>query len=60
MFKRRPAPPRQMPADLREEIEAMCHARQIEQLALPRALRRDVGLDCGCISPEPVLLRQPW
>ena len=33
---------------MRDEIDAICHALQIEALAVPGHLRKDVGLDCGC------------
>lgn len=59
MFDHRPSPPRKMPAGLCEEVDAMCHASQIRQLALSRELRREGGLDCGCAAPDPILFRHP-
>ena len=35
---------------LREELEALCQRAQLEELRLPEHLRRDIGVDCGCLS----------
>ncbi len=50
MFRRLFATPRKHPADVAAEIASLCHAAQFEILAMPKALRKDVGLDCGCVS----------
>lgn len=51
MFARLFATPRRHPRDVAEEIASICRAAQLDRLALPSGLRRDVGLDCGCDSP---------
>ena len=60
MFARFFAPPHQMPSDLQNELHALCHASQIEKLAAPKVLHRDIGVDCGCTATEPSVFRLPW
>ena len=43
---------------LREEINAICTAQQLEYLALSKHMRADIGLDCGC-NDLPVRKRYP-
>lgn len=38
---------------LRDEIETLCQRAQFDALHLPDRLRRDIGLDCGCLTPRP-------
>lgn len=54
-FRKRPARNRlaPMPAEIAEEVLALCRQEQLDQLKLPAHLRRDVGFDCGCIEPDP-------
>ena len=37
-----------LPRSVREEIDTICTARQLEHLALSSHMRADIGLDCGC------------
>ena len=55
MFRTFFALPRRTPKDIEGELHSLCHADQIERLAMPAALRKDVGLDCGCDRPLPDL-----
>ena len=53
LFTRRPRPNRSHRRDLRDEFLSLCRAEQIERLALPGRILRDIGLDCGCDGPGP-------
>ena len=50
LFRRSPRPHSRA---LRDELQSLCHRAQLDALNLPAHLRRDIGLDCGCVSPIP-------
>ena len=52
MFKSLFKTPQIMSPALRDEIQSLCRDQQIARLTMPHALRRDVGLDCGCDTPR--------
>ena len=45
-FFSRPAP--RLSDAISEEVQSICRAHQVEALSLPRHLRKDLGIDCGC------------
>ena len=42
--------PRRRPKDVEAEIQSLCRDQQMRHLSL--AVRKDVGLDCGCQQPS--------
>lgn len=46
--------PRRLPKDVADELASLCHTDQIERLAAPKALHKDIGVDCGCDVPKPL------
>lgn len=52
MFFPYPRTPLRMPADLRDELDSLQHAAQVEEIARSRHIARDVGLDAGPV-PSP-------
>lgn len=52
-------PKERMRDALRDELHSLCHAEQIRTLTLPRDVKRDVGLDCGCDRPGTPILPTP-
>ncbi|EAR52829.1 tRNA pseudouridine synthase B [Oceanicola granulosus HTCC2516] len=51
MFSRRR--PASLASRLEDELQALCNRAQIERLALPRRVRKDIGLDCDCTDLRP-------
>lgn len=59
MFGRLFPRPARHPADVVDEIHALCRDAQIRALTLPGHLRRDFDLDCGCGDMSAGRLRRP-
>lgn len=59
MFATRKRPTRVLSDDILNEVRSICHSRQVSLLALPKALRRDTGTECGCEAAS-ILTTSPW
>jgi len=54
MFRNLFKTPPHTPKDIADELVSLCHASQIERLAAPKGLHKDIGLDCGCYGQTAV------
>ncbi len=48
MFGKNRSPQPGLTRDIRDEVLSMCRSYQIRNLDMPKRIKRDLGLDCGC------------